>query len=70
MSSAQILLDTGNDLLKIYQCRLLPWLILVITAWDAAQPNSHVLPRFEYANGRLHVPEDGLYYVYMQIYFN
>ena len=29
-----------------------------------------MLPRFEYGNGRLHVPEDGRYYVYMQIYFN
>ena len=29
-----------------------------------------MFPRFEYANGRLLVHEDGRYYVYMQMYFN
>lgn len=29
-----------------------------------------MLEGFEYANGRLHVPADGRYYVYMQMYFN
>ena len=29
-----------------------------------------MLDGFEYANGRLHVPLDGRYYVYMQIYFS
>jgi len=42
----------------------------VITTWDGSNPNSHVLDGFEYANGRLHVPADGRYYVYMQMYFN
>ena len=29
-----------------------------------------MLEGFEYADGRMHVPEDGRYYVYMQMYFN
>ena len=29
-----------------------------------------MLDGFQYANGRLQVPDDGRYYVYMQMYFN
>ena len=28
-----------------------------------------MFPRFEYANGRLHVPDNGRYYVYMRMHF-
>ena len=59
-----------NGLSTTYQCRLFPCQFLVITQWNTDNPKSHVLEGFEYADGRLHVPDDGRYYVYMQMYFN
>ena len=57
-------------LLTTYKCRLFSCEFLVITAWNTDDPKSHVLNGFEYDDGRVHVPEDGRYYVYMQMYFN
>ena len=59
-----------NGLSTTYQCSLFPCQFLVITQWNTDNPKSHVLEGFEYADGRLHVPDDGRYYVYMQMYFN
>lgn len=49
---------------------MFPCRFLVITTWNTDDPKSHALDGFEYTNGRLQVPEDGRYYVYMQMYFN
>ena len=53
-----------------YQCRLFPCRFLVITDWNTDDPKSHVLGKFEYEDGRLRVPKNGRYNVYMQMYFN
>lgn len=44
--------------------------ISVITTWNPYHPNSFVTDGFVYEQGRLHVPLDGRYYVYLQIFFN
>ena len=60
----------GNGLSATYQCCLFPCRFLVITAWNTEDPKSHLLGKFEYADGRMRVPKNGRYYVYMQMYFN
>ena len=42
----------------------------MLTSWNENHPNSHLVGGFEFIQGRLHVPVDGLYYVYAQLYFN
>ena len=42
----------------------------MLTSWNENDPNSHFVGGFEFGEGRLHVPVDGLYYVYAQLYFN
>ena len=41
----------------------------MVTQWNPDDPNSHLSGGFQFADGRLTVPEDGRYYVYFQIMF-
>ena len=52
-----------------YQRRLFSCRFLVITEWNLDDPKSHILGRFGYEDGKLSVPRNGRYYVYMQMYF-
>ena len=55
--------------LPTYQRRLFSCRFLVITEWNLDDPKSHILGRFGYEDGKLSVPRNGRYYVYMQMYF-
>ena len=42
----------------------------MLTSWNENDPKSHLVGGFEFGEGRLYVPEGGLFYIYAQLYFN